>query len=58
MKHLFIESLKAYELTSSEKSKIMAKNGKLKYDTEGEEDCFILDPTTKLLVKKNDPACI
>lgn len=59
MKHLFIESLREFELTPNEKVKIFAKNGELKHDTDGDEDCFILDPTTGLRKrKKNTLECM
>lgn len=61
MKHLFIESLKAYELSIEEKHTILAKGTRLDGgpDTDGEEDCYIIDPTTKQRYKKsNDPTCL
>ena len=49
MKLLFIDTLKAYQLTREEQYNVKAEGPSLKGgpDTDGEEDCFVLPPSAE-----------
>ncbi|WP_064966893.1 hypothetical protein [Tenacibaculum ovolyticum] len=58
MKLLFIDTLKAYQLTREEQYNVKAEGPSLKGgpDTDGEENCFKLPSGSTYINKKGEPA--